>query len=953
MKHNKTKLRDKVTSEMLKSAIGIFICLFAIMGMVNYTSFAQFFTYIIAFFVGIILTYLFYIALFLYGLKLVFNRRKFKIDLGFATIGIIFLIFGIMIAQTAGAFNKGLNDYVTFNGYSINSSVKGTYDFMTAFKASYSNFPGINYSNFSQHVGVLGLILTCTLNTCLTMIGSLVIASLLIVAGLVLLITKPLIKFTHYLNEYRKILKKRESDLKFTTAKQDDLDIKSITANIGDEPKEKISESATIEDSTLFEQKEIPVKEKEETKPVFIVSSNQLNDGIMKKAVFKDSGFGNEIDKKDEIEVIKPIEPIINDEKVEEKIEEDEIKANEIDVPVEPVEKMTDSANISINKPIFNTITHVQSEVVAEEDNEDNEENDDQIIEDNQNDIKVVEHFATDSNLIKKDIIAPDIDSIPSRHEEDIVKPEDVQKDEDDEEEIDENAPKIEKVKKPINYELAPSSLLDERDEKSNVEENKRVAEERVKIIDGLCNDFSFKAHITGYTIGPSVTRFDLQTDNDEMVGGFDKYLDDLSNRFSGVKARFEKVVTGKTTAGIEVANAKGNLVNFKDVFEHLPPLKKDKYMGMFIPFGKDIGGNYVYADFRELVHILLAGTTGSGKSVYLHTILLSLIMRNTPEEMKLLIIDPKRVEFTKYRDIPHLLCPIICDPNDAYSAFLKLADEMQRRYRMFEETETSSIKEYNKDYAPDHHLPKLPYIVVLVDEYSALVENNKAIGNAVLSIGQLARACGIHMIIATQAPRSTIITGSIKANLPTKIALLTGSSVDSVNILGTGGSEKLLGNGDMLISTPVISTTGLTRVQGAFVDNKEIKRVAGFYKTRYTTDYDPVFLTLHEESKQEVYDGNVNTLDKANDDKYEMVKEFAMSMDYCSISKITRSFGFGFNRAGKIFDQLKAEGILDNDPNGSSAKGTRVLKRSNPSGPSENTGSFEQTAVDYSKKGD
>jgi DNA segregation ATPase FtsK/SpoIIIE, S-DNA-T family len=277
----------------------------------------------------------------------------------------------------------------------------------------------------------------------------------------------------------------------------------------------------------------------------------------------------------------------------------------------------------------------------------------------------------------------------------------------------------------------------------------------------------------------------------------------------------------------------------------------------------------------------------------------------------------------------------------------------MNRRYRLFAETETSGIKEYNKDYAPEHHVPKIPYIVVLVDEYSALVEGNKGISTAVLSIGQLARACGIHMIIATQAPRSTIITGSIKANLPTKIALLTGSSVDSVNILGTGGAEKLLGNGDMLISTPVISTTGLTRVQGAFVDNKEIKRVAGFYKTRYATDYDPAFLTLHEESKQEVYDGNVNSLDKANDDKYEMVKEFAMSMDYCSISKITRNFGFGFNRAGKIFEQLKADGILDNDPNGSSAKGTRVIKRSDPSGPSEDTGSFEQTAVDYTKKGD
>lgn len=951
MKHKKTKLRDKVTSEMLKSAIGIFICLFAIMGMVNYTPFAQFFTYVIAFFVGIILTYLFYIALFLYGLKLVFNRRKFKIDLGFATIGLIFLIFGIMIAQTAGAFNKGLNDYVTFNGYSINSSVKGTYDFMTAFKASYSNFPGIDYSNFSQHVGVLGLILTCTLNTCLTMIGSLVVASLLIVAGLVLLITKPLIKFTHYLNEYHKILKKRESDLKFTTAKQDDLDVKSITANIGEAPKEKIDEGATIQDSTSFEQKEIQIEKKEEAKPVFIVSPNQLNDGTMKKAVFKDTEFSNKINEEAKPEIIKPFEQI-DEKELQTKTEED-IKINEIEVPVKLTEKMTDSAKISINKPIFNTITHVENEVISDATKE---EDDDKIKEDGANDIKVVEHFATDSNLIKKDIIAPDVDLIPSKHEEDVVKPEDIQKDGDDDIEeidIDADSPKIEKVKKPINYELAPSSLLDERDEKSNVEENKRIADERLKIIDGLCNDFSFKAHVTGYTIGPSVTRFDLQTDNDEMVGGFDKYLDDLSNRFSGVKARFEKVVTGKTTAGIEVANAKGNLVNFKDVFEHLPPLKKDKYMGMFIPFGKDIGGNYVYADFRELVHILLAGTTGSGKSVYLHTILLSLIMRNTPDEMKLLIIDPKRVEFTKYRDIPHLLCPIICEPNDAYSAFLKLADEMQRRYRLFEETETSSIKEYNKDYAPDHHLPKLPYIVVLVDEYSALVESNKGIGNAVLSIGQLARACGIHMIIATQAPRSTIITGSIKANLPTKIALLTGSPVDSVNILGTGGAEKLLGNGDMLISTPVISTTGLTRVQGAFVDNKEIKRVAGFYKTRYATDYDPSFLTLHEESKQEVYDGNINSMDKANDDKYEMVKEFAMSMDYCSISKITRAFGFGFNRAGKIFDQLKAEGILDNDVNGSSAKGTRVLKRTNPSGPNQDTGSFEQTAVDYSKKGD
>jgi len=365
------------------------------------------------------------------------------------------------------------------------------------------------------------------------------------------------------------------------------------------------------------------------------------------------------------------------------------------------------------------------------------------------------------------------------------------------------------------------------------------------------------------------------------------------------------------------------------------------------IPFGKDIAGNCIMADFRDFPHLLVCGTTGSGKSVFMHSILTSLIMRNTPDQLKLFIVDPKRVEFSKYKEIPQLLGPIVTDYYEAYNGLVKIANIMEERYSMLEEAEVTDIKSYNKDYAREHNKPILPYIVVVLDEYSNLVDGYKKISEPVLQLAQKARACGIHLIISTQAPRTNIINGTIKANFPTRVALLCGSSVDSINIIDTGGAEKLLGNGDMLIKSPVVSSQGLARVQGAFIDANEIKHVMEFLKSRYEPEYNIDFVDLKDHAKETIYDGNNSDMEAADDVLYGEVRSFAMSLEYCSISKIQHTFSLGFGKAGNIFTRLQNEGILDKESGKNCNKGTKVIKRNPSSLDSSEEGSIEVVTSD------
>lgn len=459
-------------------------------------------------------------------------------------------------------------------------------------------------------------------------------------------------------------------------------------------------------------------------------------------------------------------------------------------------------------------------------------------------------------------------------------------------------------VEKPYVY--PGVDLLNDYENAHVDEENERISIERQTMINGIFEDLGIGASISGYKVGPSVTRFDVLTNRDVSVNMVSKYVDDISIRLGGVNARFEKVVKGKMTSGLEIPNAHAVTVSFKECIQPLLHDPKKKYLA---PFGKDITGDVIGVNVTDYPHLLVAGSTGSGKSVFMHCLIMSLIMKTKPSELKIMLIDPKRVEMAKYKEMPHLICPIISEYDKSKMAMHKLVLEMERRYRLFEDAGVSKISQYN-EYAEEEGIEKLPIIVVIIDEYADLVENCKDIASPVVKIAQKSRAAGIHMIISTQRPSVNVITGVIKANLPSRVALRVASTVDSQTILGEGGAEKLLGYGDMLVDCPEISSHGFTRLQCPFVDNKEIRRVVEFLKEHYEVQYHPDFLDLTDHSAAgPSFPGASGS--QAKDERYEEVKAYVMDLKEVSISELQRVFGFGFPRAGRIITALAMEGVI------------------------------------------
>ena len=476
---------------------------------------------------------------------------------------------------------------------------------------------------------------------------------------------------------------------------------------------------------------------------------------------------------------------------------------------------------------------------------------------------------------------------------------------------------------------IPPSSeLLEVYETAQATEINTKAAEDRMILINNILNNFKVGARCTSYTIGSSVTRFNIEYDANVSVKSVDKLVDDISLRLGGVSARFTPIVQGESFSGLEIPNITTTTVSFKEVFESLP--SAEKHM-LSVGFGKDISGNVVAADFDEFPHLLVAGTTGSGKSIYIHSIIATLIMRVSPDDLKIVLVDPKKVEMTKYRDMPHLLCPIITEASKAKVMMSKLVDEMNDRYEKFALADScSNIKQYN-EYAKEHDIDRMPYIIAFLDEYADLVDTCKDISQPVVSIAQKARAAGIHMLISTQRPSTNVITGVIKGNLPTHVALMTSSYTDSMTIIGEGGAEKLLGKGDMLVQSPLVSRVGVTRLQGCYVQNKEIGRVVGYLKEHYKTEYDPNYMDLVDHSKEQadqmIASGEIEAeVSSADEEKYQSIKEWVMTQQFVSMSKIQRECGVGFNRAGKIFSRLQREGIVSTQQDGAT-KGCKVLK--------------------------
>ena len=481
-------------------------------------------------------------------------------------------------------------------------------------------------------------------------------------------------------------------------------------------------------------------------------------------------------------------------------------------------------------------------------------------------------------------------------------------------------------VRKPIKWVPPSTELLETLEVQDALVLNNQVAEERMIAINEVFSDFRVGAQCNSYIVGPSVTRYNIEYDKNVSVRAVERLVDDLNRRLGGVNARFASIVEGESYSGLEVPNAKITAVPFKEVYESLPDVKKHP---LSVAFGKSIDGKIVAADFDEFPHVLVAGTTGSGKSIYTHSIVATLIMRNSPEDLKLVLIDPKKVEMNKYRDLPHLLCPIINDANIAKLTLSKLVDEMNRRYDVLDMNGVSNIKQYNELLEENATLPKMPYIVVIVDEYADIVDVCKDVSQPIVSIAQKARACGIHMLISTQRPSTNVITGVIKGNLPTRVALAVASQMDSVVIVGEGGAEKLLGKGDMLVQSPLISRNGMVRLQGCFIQNKEILHVVGYLKEHYECIYDPNFCNLQDASAQAAGDviGSPEFLasqDGSEEAKYQSVKDWVMSNEYMSMSRIQRECSVGFNRAGRFFKRLQDEGVVATETEGN--KGCPVL---------------------------
>ncbi|MGM9873739.1 MAG: DNA translocase FtsK [Bacilli bacterium] len=482
--------------------------------------------------------------------------------------------------------------------------------------------------------------------------------------------------------------------------------------------------------------------------------------------------------------------------------------------------------------------------------------------------------------------------------------------------------------KTPIDF-IEPSlDLLFDYPDRGENEQNLFVAENRKMIINQFFEEFNVGARTNSYIVGPSVTRFNVEYGERVSSNSIAKLINDLSIRLGGIGVIFEQIIPGQAYSGLQIPNAVISSVGFKETLKGLPDSKKNP---LAIGFGKNITGDVIYADFNKFPHMLLAGTTGSGKSVFIHSIIMTLIMRNSPDLLKLVLIDPKKVELMSYQDIPHLLCPIISEPEQAKTALLKLYDEMERRNDMFSEARSGrEIDSYN-EWADQHNVDRLPYIIVIVDEFADLVDNCKEISRCVSRLAAKSRSAGIYLLIATQRPSTDVVNGTIKANLPTHVALMCSNFNDSNTIIGESGAEKLLGKGDMLVQCPLLSRVGLTRLQGCYVQQKEINAVVDYLKENYKTDYNPDFLDLIDHSKDEGQNvastpGYVSSGSNEFEERYKSVKEWVMTQQYISMSKIQRECFVGFNRAGIMFKRLQEEGIVSTSQDGN--KGSKVLIR-------------------------
>jgi len=457
-------------------------------------------------------------------------------------------------------------------------------------------------------------------------------------------------------------------------------------------------------------------------------------------------------------------------------------------------------------------------------------------------------------------------------------------------------------------YSFPPITLL-KKNTKNNSKENQELVKNTIPVLQEVFKDFGIDAKVVAVNIGPSVTQYEMEVKAGTKLSKVISLDRELALALAAKSVHIQAPIPGKKTIGIETPNKVNTMVSVRELLEAIPKSLSDSKL--LVTLGKDILGKPVFCEINKTPHLLVAGATGSGKSVCINSMLVSILMRTKPDEVKLVLVDPKKVELSIYNGVPHLLTPVVTDPRKANIVLKKIVAEMDRRYDLFEQSGTKNIAGYNtyidkKNKTKDEYgqIKKMPYIVVIIDELADLMlVAAKEVEDSIMRITQMARAAGIHLIVATQRPSTDVITGVVKANIPSRISFSVSSSIDSRTILDMTGAEKLLGKGDMLF-LPQGENIPL-RVQGTFISDDEIKSVVDYTIAQQKVHYDVSM------ENNEVGTTNGVEMDATEEPLYNDIVEFVVTQGKASASLLQRRFKIGYNRAARAIDILEERGIV------------------------------------------
>ena len=486
-------------------------------------------------------------------------------------------------------------------------------------------------------------------------------------------------------------------------------------------------------------------------------------------------------------------------------------------------------------------------------------------------------------------------------------------------EELEENAKLLAgidkgKVEKPKNFKLPSLDFLQKPAKKAKSVDESELDAKIQHLIEKLAH-FKIDGDVVRTYAGPVVSTFEFKPAANVKVSKILNLQDDLAMALSAETIRIQAPIPGKDVVGIEIPNETVDTIYLREILDD--KLFQDSSSPLTMALGKDIVGKPFITDLKKLPHLLIAGTTGSGKSVGINAMILSLLYKNSPDQLRLLMIDPKMLEFSMYNDIPHLLTPVITKPKQAIAALNNMVAEMERRYELMADSRTKNIENYNekiKKEGGEH----FPYIVVIIDELSDLMmTSGKDVEISIARLAQKSRACGIHLIVATQRPSVDVVTGLIKANLPSRVSYRVGQKVDSKIILDQMGAESLLGRGDMLFTPP--GSTGLVRLHAPWATEEEIDTIVEFIKSQRAPNYDKSFLVEETEKKSS---GSSSDSYEELDELYEEARNVVLNDRKTSISYLQRKLQIGYNRSARVIEQLENEGVLS-APN---AKGIREI---------------------------